>query len=221
MGYKIITALFIAATLACFINPVFSQSDETITVTTFYPSPYGVYNELRLNPHSPYTTECTASEEGLLFYDNDPADAAQRGLKVCKDSMWQLIGGGGSEAPQGAVMFFKLPSCPSGWSELKDKDGNFARGRYIVAYNPANPPSDLGAAVGQALTNKENRPAGAHTHNVSGVGIYAFETMSGNGQNGYAVPQVWMASANLVTDVGGFTPGTNAPYIQLLACQKD
>ena len=31
----------------CVFNPAFAQ--ETITITTYYPSPYGVYNRLRAN----------------------------------------------------------------------------------------------------------------------------------------------------------------------------
>jgi hypothetical protein len=30
-----------------FVNPLFSLAEETITITTYYPSPYGVYREMR------------------------------------------------------------------------------------------------------------------------------------------------------------------------------
>lgn len=62
---------------------------EEITLTTYYPSPYGVYSELRLYPKGSSPTPC---QPGTMYYDNDVGD---EGLKVCGSSQnWQLIGGG-------------------------------------------------------------------------------------------------------------------------------
>ena len=66
--------------------PCISLADETLTITTYYPSPYGVYNELRLFPHTPPTVNCDSSQVGLLYYDNNPTSV---GLKVCTASGWQ------------------------------------------------------------------------------------------------------------------------------------
>jgi hypothetical protein len=46
----------------------FSQQ-ENIIVTTYYPSPFGVYNELRLFPHSPGSA-CTPATAGTMYIDS-------------------------------------------------------------------------------------------------------------------------------------------------------
>ena len=70
------------------------------------------------------------------------------------NATWQEVG-----VPSGAVMFFNLPACPTGWSDLAA-----AQGRYIVGQLPGG---NLGATVGSALSNQENRATGAHTHTVN------------------------------------------------------
>lgn len=62
------------------------------------------------------------------------------------------------DAPAGAVMFFDLPSCPAGWSELTG-----ARGRVVVGLVSGGA---LSGTVGTALTNLEDR---THTHDVDPV----------------------------------------------------
>src|SRR3989344_434292 len=62
----------------------------------------------------------------------------------------------------GAVMFFNLSSCPSGWTEFTD-----ARGRYLVGLPSGG---TLGDTTGTALTNLENRAVGQHGHPVSDSG---------------------------------------------------
>jgi hypothetical protein len=52
----------------------FSQQpqSETITITTYYPAPYGVYNNLRLYPISiTNAPECNSTQEGAMYYDKD------------------------------------------------------------------------------------------------------------------------------------------------------
>jgi hypothetical protein len=75
--------------------------------------------------------------------------------------------------PTGAVMFFNLPACPSGWSDLAA-----AQGRYLVGMPPGG---TLAATVGTALSDKENRPVGIHTHGVTGSAATGIAgTNSGN-----------------------------------------
>lgn len=143
----------------------------------------------------------TADSIGLLMNGKAQAD------DFClKSDPTKCLSKGGS-APSGAVMFFNLSSCPSGWSEL-----TAARGRYPVGLPSGG---TLGATVGTALSNTENRPVGQHTHgsHEHGGGCAAgswcsFRAASGGETGG-------------VTDPSGTIPGTNAPYIQLLTCQKD
>lgn len=69
---------------------------ETITITTYYPAPYGVYKTLRLFPNDDIdpTSACTANEEGSMWYD-----ASEHQSYMCKDVtgtgdyQWQFPGG--------------------------------------------------------------------------------------------------------------------------------
>jgi hypothetical protein len=73
-----------------FLPPAFSQTNETLTISTYYPSPYGVYSEMRLYPKA--DTTCNPDQIGLMYYDNTPGE---EGLKVCGGSPlgWQGLGG--------------------------------------------------------------------------------------------------------------------------------
>ncbi|MBL7183539.1 MAG: hypothetical protein ISS50_03710 [Anaerolineae bacterium] len=67
-----------------------------------------------------------------------------------------------AEIPPGAVMFFNLDTCPEGWTELTD-----AQGRVVVGLPGGGA---LGAMVGTALSDQENRPVGQHAHTVNDPG---------------------------------------------------
>jgi hypothetical protein len=73
-----------------------------------------------------------------------------------------------TELPPGAVMFFNLPACPDGWTELTD-----SQGRYMTGLPDGG---TRGATVGTALTDQEDRPVGQHDHTVTdsghGHGVY-------------------------------------------------
>jgi hypothetical protein len=182
-----------------------------------------------------------------------------------------------AEFPPGAVMFFNRESCPDGWTELTD-----SQGRVVVGLPGGGA---LGATVGTALSDKEDRPVGQHTHTVydSGHGHDVYDpghshvatdlghiheiydpghshqfrrlTDSTTGvadgeddvgytndvwtepaltgiiiQTGYANIAVAdnktsIAVVNSTTGItvaeAGTISGTNAPYIQLLACRYD
>lgn len=151
---------------------------------------------------------------------------------------------GDDVAPSGAVMFFNLNSCPSGWNELTD-----AQGRYLVGLPDGG---TLGATVGTALTDSENRSVGSHSHSYSDPGHshaindpghfhYTASVLRRGGtwgdQNGspaYASNSIGAYTDRRGTGIGvnprttgitinptGATDGTNAPYLQLLVCEKD
>lgn len=63
-----------------------------------------------------------------------------------------------ADVPSGAVVFFNLGSCPTGWTEH-----SAARGRAIVGLPPAG---TLGGTQGAALSNLEQR---LHTHTFNGL----------------------------------------------------
>ena len=73
-------AIFLSmATLA------FAQSQsEQLTITTYYPSPYGVYKNVRLFPVTDCATgTCDAANEGVLCYDDR---INLWGLNVCQQT---------------------------------------------------------------------------------------------------------------------------------------
>jgi hypothetical protein len=128
-----------------------------------------------------------------------------------------------SGIPTGAVMFFNLSSCPSGWSELIS-----ARGRYVVGLPSGG---TLAGTVGTALSNNENRPVGQHTHTASGASHDHYYQMpvsyvgvsSGSSYNvptGTGSTNTSASAVSVTVDNAGSVAGTNAPYIQLLTCQK-
>jgi hypothetical protein len=62
---------------------------EEVTITTYYPSPYGSYNELQLYPHSTPVATCNATNKGTMYYDSD-----DNTIHICNGTAWGLIGGG-------------------------------------------------------------------------------------------------------------------------------
>ncbi|MCL4339430.1 hypothetical protein M1271_07135 [Patescibacteria group bacterium] len=132
--------------------------------------------------------------------------------------------------PSGMVAFFNLSSCPSGWTDLTASYG----GRYVVA-NPSG--GTLAATVGTALSNTENRPTGQHTHSINDPGhSHLWYAGSGSGSSGCGGHPIynynyscvgWQsgyiagATTGITINNAGSVAGTNAPYVQLLACQKN
>lgn len=130
----------------------------------------------------------------------------------------------GATVPPGMVAFFNLTACPLGWSALLA-----AQGRYVVGVSPANatvPPP----VVGTALTDKEDRNvAGPHNHAVNDPGhthpVNTGTVSSGTGTTmfvpGTPTPSKTEASTTGITTAVAGASGTNAPYVQLLVCQKN
>jgi len=68
-----------------------AQSGDRLTITTYYPSPYGVYGTLKLHPRPKSAQPC---REGEMVYDAPVDPAAPRGLYVCNaTSQWQIVSG--------------------------------------------------------------------------------------------------------------------------------
>lgn len=115
-----------------------------------------------------------------------------------------IIGGGGA-TPSGAVMFFNLGSCPAGWTDKTSTWG----GLYIVA-KPSG-----GTLAGTALSNQENRATGQHLHTMN-------TRVGGTSHTpGPPVTDNWGNWQTWDTLNAGSVAGTNAPYVQLLVCQKN
>ncbi len=72
-----------------------SAADETLTITTYYPSPYGVYKTLRLYPNDTIDpTAASCPNRGEMYFDDSDGK-----LYVCSgasgSATWQSAGGGG------------------------------------------------------------------------------------------------------------------------------
>lgn len=134
------------------------------------------------------------------------------------DQTWQSI----NSVPSGLVAFSVNGSCPTGWTEYTT-----ARGRYIVGLVSGG---TNGATVGTSLSNTEDRPVGQHTHSVTDPGhTHNIPDDSGGGGGAgatvtgfYDTPGLTSGSSTtgITIQNSGSVAGTNAPYVQLIACQK-
>jgi len=75
----------LAALAVILIQPALAQ--EQLTITTYYPSPYGVYNTLRLFPHTGFTPGAACSNRGEMFYS-----AGDDQLYICNGSWTSFAG---------------------------------------------------------------------------------------------------------------------------------
>jgi len=121
-------------------------------------------------------------------------------------------------------MFFNLATCPSGWTEL-----SAARGRYLVG-TPSG--GTVSGTAGTALTDLENRAVGQHMHTYSETSHSHTQQKpvlsAVDAQSASNVIRRYTTTGNVVAQTSGITinstgtvAGTNAPYMQLLLCQKD
>jgi len=104
-----------------------------------------------------------------------------------------------------ATLLIDTGTCPTGYTEI-----TALRGRY-----PVGVPSGgtMAATTGTALTNSENRPAGAHTHSTT-----IYQSQAGTQSPSFTVGA--LGTSTIATDSGGLVAGTNAPYYQVMFCKK-
>jgi microcystin-dependent protein len=92
-------------------GPSVYAAEKKITLTTYYPSPYGEYQQIKLNPNDNAPGVCSSSNEGAMFYSRSSHE-----IRVCQQAgdayAWSPLGGG---APTGMVAAFAMTSVPSGW----------------------------------------------------------------------------------------------------------
>lgn len=184
------------------------------------------------------SAKCKRTEKKITWNQSGPAGpAGPSGLAGPPGPAGErgLTGDSGvGAAPAGAVGFFDLAGCPAGWSEYAN-----ARGRYVVGMQPGG---TRGAMVGTELANQQNRVVGQHSHgltdpghahgiNGSGASLRvpnAVISFNGRGPISTLAPApnsfttgIMPASTGIQIQAAGGTAGTNAPYVQLLACRKD
>jgi hypothetical protein len=165
-------------------------------------------------------------------------ESTSGGIKIPDGTTQTTAATGGSGVPSGAVMFFNLSACPSGWSPLAA-----GVGRYVVGVTNG---AEVGVTAGTALSSGENRPAGHHYHALhtdKNDAFVAFSTtwpgMISAGPHVDPNSKITAISeptnqearswhyandnpgaTNEAAETGGVA-GTPAPYLQLLVCQKD
>ncbi|MCI5149246.1 MAG: hypothetical protein D3916_07655 [Candidatus Electrothrix sp. MAN1_4] len=151
----------------------------------------------------------------------------------------------GPSTPKNIVGMFYQESCPEGWEEVSNMNG-----RYIVGVtsNGARIGETIGTPLKpqeNRVVGKHGHPLGTtgnHTHSVANAGNHAHsfsgarDYTSGAGDHDRAKPTGASRSTNRagnhshglgtsgqhthsLSDAGN-VEGTNAPYIQLLACRK-
>lgn len=113
---------------------IYAFAEDSITITTYYPSPYGSYNQLEVYrgvTYKPLTdTPSTDLREGELVYvDNAPSDSTPGQFYYYGGGAWAALGGGtavmnlscpwvyGGAGALG-VTSCTPPSCPAGWTEV-------------------------------------------------------------------------------------------------------
>lgn len=86
MKKNIIFVMLMVALSVCF--PAFSQ--ENITISTYYPSPFGVYETLRLFPTTqPGAIPC---EEGTMYFDINTQQVMICAQNAAGNPVWQGVG---------------------------------------------------------------------------------------------------------------------------------
>lgn len=83
--------------LGIILSSSFCFAAETVTITTYYPAPYGVYNVLRLFPNDSFTPGAACANNGEMYYDS-----SDNQFYYCSTN-WKPLGGGyWSQATRGA-----------------------------------------------------------------------------------------------------------------------
>ena len=122
-------------TIACFAQ---SNYNETLTITTYYPSPYGVYRNLQLHPSEepekgrrPGVMYFNKTREEVLVYKNDSIGFVPVGGASASDALVYFVHTKSdceNHVPRGylepsdvafPICRFILPACPAGWTWYK------------------------------------------------------------------------------------------------------
>ncbi len=85
--------------LILFCLPVALGAQESVTITTYYPSPYGVYKNLRIFPSDEAPPACNANNTGLMYFsgnfsgDSGSSYIEPNGMYYCNGANWTSSGG--------------------------------------------------------------------------------------------------------------------------------
>jgi hypothetical protein len=114
-------AVFCCLFLSAIVSGYAQINDtESFTISTYYPSPTGVYRSLRLHP----TGETPVETAGMMYYNQ-----TENTIKFYNSTSWVNMSsaGGGGALPSGMIAMFDA-ACPSGWTRFAALDGVVPRG---------------------------------------------------------------------------------------------
>jgi len=149
--------------LLAFVFLCFAQ-EEKITITTYYPSPYGVYNTMRLFP-STRQTHAEPCQDGEMYYDSGDTFASPpiaAGAYVCVNGRWQVFGGGGGgpqEPPVAGV---------GGWIKVEYQTSPHCLAPGCAVLSPSEQCQKQGYAAGTNICHNVNQT----TQKEIGIGFY-------------------------------------------------
>lgn len=81
MKRKIILSLLFLFIFALVFHYAYSQ--EKLTISTYYPSPFGVYNVVKLHPNSNPPSCAVYGDVGNIYYDNDANSVTVNSVMLC------------------------------------------------------------------------------------------------------------------------------------------
>ncbi|MBP6920897.1 MAG: tail fiber domain-containing protein, partial [Candidatus Omnitrophica bacterium] len=126
MSKPIVIVGSIMTSLIMLVPASAQQQDEKLTITTYYPSPTGVYQTLRVAPgNNPADCSAAGAPEGKMYYD-----ASGRVLLICSNS---TIGGWG---------YYPVPGAGGLWA-LNGANLTVANTTWYVGIGTSSPQSLL------------------------------------------------------------------------------
>lgn len=118
------------------LTPLLVFAQEDITITTYYPSPNGVFRHLRLYPNDDVQAGDACARAGELSFRATGANANK--MLYCDGATWQIFSG----IPTGALMMFDT-ACPTGWTRITALDGRVLIAGASYALPPTSPPGGI------------------------------------------------------------------------------
>ncbi len=94
--------IFSLALIFIFIATVYAE-DDTLTISTYYPSPYGVFKNMRFYPNDANTPGAACTREGETYFDE-----SESALYICSGTSsltWRVAPGAGGPSNIGMEVF--------------------------------------------------------------------------------------------------------------------